>query len=77
MIGLRKVDRSLARGVTEVEDSMAFAARRSMDVSTTFANTDLARTRAIDSETEWDVELNVREQVQSTRDTDCGHGICT
>ena len=70
MIGLRRVDGSLAQGVTEVEDSMAFAPRHSIDISTAFENADFARTRATDSETAWDVELSLRERAQSTRDTD-------
>ena len=70
MIGLRRVDGSLARGVTEIEGSMIFAPRRSIEVKTTFENTDFARTRVTDSETAWDVELSLRERGRSTLDTD-------
>lgn len=70
MIGLRRVDGSLARGITEVEDSMAFAPRPSIDVNTTFENAEFARTRATDSENAWDVELSLRERGRTTRDTD-------
>lgn len=42
---------------------MALAPRRSIDVSTTFANTGFARTRATYSETEWDIEFNIGERV--------------
>lgn len=69
MIGLRRVDGSLARGVTEVEDPMVFAPRRSSMVRTTSENADFARTRATDCETAWDVELSIR------RSTGCGHGL--
>jgi hypothetical protein len=55
---------------------MAFARRRSTDVSTAFENTGFARTRVADSEIEWDVELHVRERGRSIPDTDHGHNIC-
>jgi hypothetical protein len=66
MIGLRRVDGSLARGVTEVEDSLAFAPHHSTDISASFANSDFARTRATDSGTEWDGELCLRERGRGT-----------
>ncbi len=55
---------------------MAFAPRRSTDVSTTFENTGFAHTRVTDSATEWDIEGNVRERDRSTRDMDYRHRIC-
>lgn len=75
MIGLRRVDGSLARGVTEVEGSMVFAPRPSIEVGTTIENADLARTRVTDSEAAWDVELSLRGGGQSTLDTDWGDRI--
>lgn len=53
---------------------MAFAPRRSIDVSTTIANTGFAHTRT--TETEWVVGLNVREPGRSTRDMDYHHRMC-
>jgi len=75
MIGLRRVNGSLARGVTEVEGSMFFAPRPSIEISTTFEYADIARTRVTDSETAWDVELSLRGLGRGTIDTDWGHRI--
>lgn len=67
MIGLRRVDGSLAGGVTEIVETWRVEPRDTMDVTTTFANDALARTRDTDS-SPWDVELSPRAGRRSNID---------
>jgi len=58
MIGLRRIDGSLAGGVTEIDEWEA-RPRSTTDLTTSFANDLLAHTRDIDS-SPWDVEMTSR-----------------
>jgi len=59
MIGLRRVDGSLAGGVTEIDTPWEARPQTTRDVTTTFQQQAFARTRDTDS-SPWDVELSSR-----------------
>jgi len=67
MIGLRRVDGSLAGGVTDFNETWQPRVRNTMDVTTTFANGALAQTRDTDS-SPWDVEMSSRSARRSSID---------
>jgi len=49
MIGLRRVDGSLVGGVTEINETWVVGPRDTVDVTSTFANDAVVRTRDTDS----------------------------
>jgi len=56
MIGLRRVDGSLAAGPTTINETWVARPRNTMDVTTTFANEAVAHTQDTDS-SPWDLEM--------------------
>lgn len=67
MIGLRRIDGSLAGGVTEITEPWQARVRNTMDVTTTFANGALARTQDTDS-SPWEVEMSSRSARRTSID---------
>lgn len=66
MIGLRRVDGSLAGGVTEIDETWVVRPHNTMD-ATTFANQELAHTLDTDS-SPYDVEMSSRSGGRSRTD---------
>jgi hypothetical protein len=67
MIGLRRVDGSLAGGVTDIDETWVVRPRNTTDMATTFANQELAHTLDTDS-SPYDVEMSSRSGRRSGTD---------